>query len=259
MNDNDKDFIVFKDVHKSFGPLKVLQGLNFSVRKGETLVIIGQSGTGKSVTLRCLLGLLHPEKGEVLFQGKNIPDMNEVELVELRGHFGMLFQMAALFDSLNVGENVGFGLEAKGGYTPEEIAKKVSETLGAVGLFGIEAKMPAELSGGMKKRVGLARAVAMGPEVILYDEPTTGLDPITADAINNLILSTQEKYNVTSIVVTHDMTSAYKVADRIIMFHEGVVVGEGTPEEIKNSTNPMIKQFINGTAEGPIETIKLPE
>ncbi|MBN1257927.1 MAG: ABC transporter ATP-binding protein [Planctomycetes bacterium] len=255
MANNDDNFIVFEDVYKSFGALNVLCGLNFTVRRGETLVIIGQSGTGKSVTLRCLLGLLRPDRGRVLFEGDNVGDMDEVQLVELRSHFGMLFQMAALFDSLTVGENVAFGVEARKGKKPEEIKRIVSDTLRAVGLPGIEDKMPAELSGGMKKRVGLARAVAPGPEVILYDEPTTGLDPIMADAINNLILRTQELYNVTSIVVTHDLTSAYKVGDRIIMLHQGQVVGDGTPEEIQQSSDPMIQQFIHGSAEGPIKAI----
>ncbi|MHC4872590.1 MAG: ABC transporter ATP-binding protein [Planctomycetota bacterium] len=253
--END-DFIRFEDIHKQFGKLKVLNGLNFSVKKGETLVIIGQSGTGKSVTLRCLLGLLRPDKGKVIFQGRNIPEMNEVELVELRSHFGMLFQMAALFDSMTVGENVAFAIEARGGKTPQEIREIVTRTLRAVGLPDIENKMPAELSGGMKKRVGLARAVASGPEVILYDEPTTGLDPIMADAINNLIILTQQNMKATSIVVTHDMTSAYKVGDRIIMLHKGEVVGEGTPDEIRSSNDPMIQQFINGRAEGPIAAAK---
>lgn len=252
----EEDFIRFEDVHKQFGQLKVLNGLNFSVKKGETLVVIGQSGTGKSVTLRCLLGLIKPDKGRVIFQGKNIPEMNEVELVELRSHFGMLFQMAALFDSMTVGENVAFAIEARGGKSPQEIKEIVLNTLRAVGLPNVENKMPAELSGGMKKRVGLARAVASGPEVILYDEPTTGLDPIMADAIDNLIISTQQKMKATSIVVTHDMTSAYKVGDRMIMLHEGKVVGEGTPEEIKNSSDPMIQQFINGSADGPIAAVK---
>lgn len=252
----EPDFIRFENVHKSFGSLTVLNGLNFSVKNGETLVIIGQSGTGKSVTLKCLLGLLKPDKGRVLFKGGNIPEMDEVELVELRSHFGMLFQMAALFDSMTVGENVAFGIEARGDKEPGEIKTIVTETLRAVGLPGIESKMPADLSGGMKKRVGLARAVASGPEVILYDEPTTGLDPIMADAINNLIISTQRNMKATSIVVTHDMTSAYKIGDRIIMLHKGKVVGDGTPDEIRNSSDEMIQQFINGRAEGPIEAVK---
>ncbi len=250
---NSHPLISFENVYKTFGNLKVLNGLNFTVNKGETLVIIGQSGTGKSVTLRCLLGLIIPDKGKVLFQGNNIPDMNEQELINLRSNFGMLFQMAALFDSMTVGENVAFPIMAKGEKPLDETNNIVTETLRAVGLTGIEHKMPAELSGGMKKRVGLARAVASNPNVILYDEPTTGLDPITADAINELIISTQKQMKTTSIVVTHDMTSAYKVADRMIMLHQGVVVGSGTPDEIRNSDDPMIQQFINGRADGPIE------
>ena len=249
------DYIVFDDVHKSFGELQVLRGVSFTVRKGETLVIIGQSGTGKSVTLKCLLGLLKPEKGRVLFQERNVPEMDEIELVDHLAHFGMLFQMAALFDSLSVGENVSFGLVRAGRHSEKEIREIVDRTLRAVGLPRIVTKMPAELSGGMKKRVGLARAVAMGPDVILYDEPTTGLDPIMADAINDLIINTQKRYEATSIAVTHDMTSAYKIADRIIMLHEGKVVGSGTPDEIRNTDDAMIQQFINGNAEGPIKAV----
>ncbi|MFH0910012.1 MAG: ABC transporter ATP-binding protein [Planctomycetota bacterium] len=253
---NKNGFIVFDEVYKRFGPVRVLDGLSFEVRRGESLVLIGQSGTGKSVTLRCLLGLLLPDRGRILFEGKNVPDMDEVELVELRGHFGMLFQGSALFDSLTVGENVAFGLEARGRKSPEEIVAIVASTLRSVGLPGIEDKMPAELSGGMKKRVALARAVAMEPDVILYDEPTTGIDPIMADAINDLILSLQKQYNVTSLIVTHDMTSAYKIADRIVMLHEGRIVGEGTPEEVRNTTDPLLRQFIRGEARGPIAAIK---
>jgi len=252
---NEDGFIVFEDVHKSFGSLHVLGGLSFEVRRGETLTIIGQSGTGKSVTLRCLLGLLTPDEGRVLYEGRCVAEMDEQELVELRSHFGMLFQGSALFDSLNVGDNVAFGLRARGGKDEEETRDVVERTLRAVGLPGIQEKMPAELSGGMKKRVALARAVAMEPDVLLYDEPTTGLDPIMADAINNLILSMQRAYQVTSIAVTHDLTSAYKISDRMIMLHEGRVVGEGTPDEIRNTTDPMMRQFIEGKAEGPIKAV----
>lgn len=250
----DEPLIVFEDVHKAFGAKRVLCGLDLTVHRGETLVIIGQSGTGKSVTLKCMLGLLRPDRGRVLFAGRNVLDMDAGALVELRRHFGMVFQMAALFDSLTVGENVAFGLEAQGKKDPVEVRRVVAETLRAVGLTGLEGMDPAELSGGMKKRVGLARAVAMGPEILLYDEPTTGLDPITADAINELILHTQRTYQVTSVVVTHDMQSAYKVADRIVMLHEGRVEGEGTPEAIQNHSSGLIQQFINGRADGPITT-----
>jgi phospholipid/cholesterol/gamma-HCH transport system ATP-binding protein len=255
MSDADPGFIVFEDVHKAFGSNKVLDGLSFTVRRGETLVVIGQSGTGKSVTLKCLLGLLRPDSGRILFEGDDVCTMDEVELVELRKHFGMLFQMAALFDSLTVGENVGFGLEAQKEKSPQQIREIVAKTLRSVGLPGIEEKMPAELSGGMKKRVGLARAVAIQPEVILYDEPTTGLDPIMADAINDLIINTQRNYAATSIAVTHDMASAYKIGDRIIMLHKGRVVCDGTPDEIQNSDDPMVQQFISGRAEGPIKAV----
>lgn len=251
-----QEYIRFEGVHKRFGTNHVLRGLNLSVRKGETLAIIGQSGTGKSVTLRLMLALMSPDDGDIHFLGKSVLTMNESEINDLRKHFGMVFQMSALFDSLTVGENVAFGIEGKDAMPPDELRERVEKTLRSVGLSNVYDKMPAELSGGMRKRVGVARAVAMEPEILLYDEPTTGLDPITSDAINDLILNMQKEYNVTGVVVTHDMKSAYKVADRIVMLHQGQVVGEGTAAEIQNSSNPMIQQFIDGRADGPIAAIQ---
>jgi len=253
-----KDIIVeLKDIHKSLGGKKVLEGLNLKIKRGETLVIIGRSGIGKSVLLKHIAGLMKPDKGEVIIDGVDITQLNEKELTEVQKKIGMVFQGAALFDSLTVEENVGFFLFRyklkELGY--DKIRKIVREKLRLVGLSGVENMLPSELSGGMKKRVGLARAIANDPEIILYDEPTTGLDPILADAINNLIVKTQKALNVTSVVVTHDMVSAYKVADRIAMINNGKIIFEGRPDEVKNSDNPYLQQFIEGRSEGPIKVI----
>lgn len=244
--------IELRNVFKSFGSKHVLRGVNFEIREGETLVIIGSSGGGKSVMLKLITGLLEPDSGEILYDGKKISDMTSEEHEAHQMKFGMLFQSAALFDSLNVLENVGFVLQEHRGMKLSEIRPIVRDKLQMVGLEGIEHQMPASLSGGMKKRVGLARAICYDPKVILYDEPTTGLDPINSDVINDLIISMQEKLNVTSIVVTHDMTSAYKVADRIAMLYRGEIIGSGTPDEIQNTKNPVIRQFVTGSAHGPI-------
>lgn len=244
--------IEIKDVYKSFGTNEVLRGVNFVINEGETLVVIGSSGGGKSVLLKLITGLLEPDKGEILYDGKTLKEMTAEEAEAHQMKFGMLFQSAALFDSLNVLENVGFVLEEHRGMKPAEIRLIVRDKLRMVGLEGIEHQLPASLSGGMKKRVGLARAICYDPQVILYDEPTTGLDPINSDVINELIISMQEKLHVTSVVVTHDMTSAYKVADRIAMLYRGQIIGSGTPEEIQKTTNPVIRQFVTGSAHGPI-------
>lgn len=240
------------DVHKSFGPNKVLQGVNLEIGRGETMVIIGQSGSGKSVLLKHLMGILKPDKGEIWIDGLEITRLGDEEILRITRKFGMLFQAAALFDSMTVGENVAFGLERHTDHTPEEIGRIVAESLERVGLRGIEGLMPYELSGGMKKRVGLARAIAYRPEIILYDEPSTGLDPIRADAINDLIIQTKQDLCATSVVITHDMTSSYKVADRIAMLYEGRIIETGTPFEIQASNNPVVRQFIHGQAHGPI-------
>ncbi len=240
------------DVHKNFAELEVLKGVNLNVKRGETIVIIGRSGCGKSVLLKHLIGILTPDSGKLLFNGVNISQMKENELMEHRKKFGMLFQAAALFDSLSVKENVAFALREHMDLSEEEIDRITSEKLSLVGLYSVEKKKPAELSGGMRKRVGLARAFAMDPAIILYDEPTTGLDPITSDVINELIVKIKKELNVTSFAVTHDMKSAYKIADRIAMLYDGKIIESGTPEEIQNTSNPIVRQFITGSSKGPI-------
>jgi len=239
-------------LHKSFGSLQVLRGVDLSVEKGESMTVIGGSGSGKSVILKHIIGLLFPDRGRVIIEGQVLNDLDEFGLNEMRKKFGMLFQMAALFDSLTVAENVGFGLKQHTKLSDKEIRKIVTEKLALVGLKDVEDKMPSELSGGMKKRVGLARAIAMDAEIILYDEPTTGLDPITADSINDLILDLRKKLGVTSVSITHDMQSAYKISDRIAMLYKGEIQEIGTPEQIKDTTNPIVRQFITGSAVGPI-------
>ena len=246
--------IRFVDVHKSFGENHVLRGLDLEVKKGETLVIIGQSGSGKSVLLKHMIGLLQPDKGQIYIDGINVSGLpDEKELYAVRRKFAMLFQGAALFDSMTVAQNVSFGLERYTPFPPEKIKKIVTECLDRVGLRKVENLMPFELSGGMKKRVGLARAIAYNPEIILYDEPSTGIDQIRANAINALINRLKEELNVTSVVITHDMNSTFKVADRIAMLYKGTIIETGTPEEIKQSKNQIVQQFIHGLAEGPLE------
>jgi len=237
---------------KSFGTHKVLDNLNLTIKKGETTVVIGRSGCGKSVLLKHIIGLLKPDSGQVFIEGKDIAKMNAREINNVRSKFGMLFQGAALFDSLSVWENVGFSMLEHTDKSKDEIMERVRECLALVGLEGVEELKPAELSGGMKKRVGLARAISMEPEIILYDEPTTGVDPIMGDAINTLIMELHDKLKVTSIAVTHDMISAYKIADKIAMLYGGKIIAVGTPDEIKNSKDPVVKQFVHGEAEGPI-------
>lgn len=246
------EFICIRDLHKSFGDLQVLRGVDLDISRGESLVVIGSSGTGKSVLIKHIIGLLHPDRGEVTVDGKSIPDLGREGLARMRTRMGMLFQYAALFDSMSVGDNIAFPLRQHTDWGAQKIRERVHEVLGWVGLEGLESKSPAELSGGMKKRVGLARAIALGPEIILYDEPTTGLDPILADQINELILDLAERLNVTSVTITHDMVSAYKIADRIAMLYQGRIEQVGTPEAIRESANGVVQQFINGRAEGPI-------
>jgi phospholipid/cholesterol/gamma-HCH transport system ATP-binding protein len=241
-----------RDVWKSFDDKRVLRGVNLTVEPGETVVIIGQSGTGKSVLLKHIVGLLHPDRGAVLVDGQNVGKMPRKKLFELRMRFGMVFQGAALFDSLSVLENVGLGIREHTGKTDEEITAICEEKLNMVGLESAGNKVPAELSGGMKKRVGFARAIAMNPQCVLYDEPTTGLDPIMSDVINNLIIKLSSELKITSVVVTHDLASAYKVGHRIAMLHDGAVIFQGTPDEIRETNHPLVRQFIEGRAEGPI-------
>ncbi len=247
--------IAVRDIVKRFGNLTVHDGVNLDIYEGETMVIIGGSGTGKSVLLKEMCGLLTPDSGSVKIDGIEIVHRDEKDMGDIRKKFGVLFQGAALFDSLNVYENIGFALRRLTKKTTEEIEAICDKKLAQVGLKGIGEMKPAELSGGMKKRVGLARAIAMDPEIVLYDEPTTGLDPIMADVTNELIIHMADSLNITSIVVTHDMVSAYKVGDRIAMLHEGKIIEVGTPDEIKNTDNPYVQQFIQGKAEGPIKVL----
>ena len=244
--------IRFSGLHKSFGPKRVLDGLDLEIRTGETMAVIGQSGSGKSVLLKLLIGILHPDAGAIEIDGTDVAPLRGDARQAVTRKFGMLFQGAALFDSMTVAQNVAFGLKRYARLTPAATAARVTDCLEKVGLRGIEGLMPHELSGGMRKRVGLARAIAYRPEIILYDEPSTGIDPIRADAINELILLLQKEMNVTSVVITHDMVSAAKVADRIAMLYEGRIVACGTPAEIDRLPNAVVQQFIHGRAEGPI-------
>jgi phospholipid/cholesterol/gamma-HCH transport system ATP-binding protein len=241
-----------RDVWKSFGRKSVLRGLNLTIEPGETVVVIGQSGSGKSVLLKHIVGLIYPDRGAILIDGIDITKLNRKKLFELRMGFGMVFQGAALFDSYTVEENVGLAMREHTELSDDEVNRIAEEKLRMVGLDGVGDKHPAELSGGMKKRVGFARAIAMEPKCVLYDEPTTGLDPINADVINNLIVKLSNELHITSIVVTHDLASAYKVGDRIVMLHDGKVLFEGTPEQVKSTSNAIVRQFIEGRAEGPI-------
>ncbi|HHT9111306.1 MAG TPA: ABC transporter ATP-binding protein [Candidatus Brocadiaceae bacterium] len=238
--------IEFKDVHKSFNGVVVHNGINLSVREGEIISLLGGSGSGKSVLIKELIGLIQPDKGEIVVLDHAITGMNENALIKLRGHVGMLFQGAALFDSLTVFENIAYPFREHLKLTEKEIRKRVAEKLKLVGLSGIEAKMPAELSGGMKKRVGLARAIATEPEIILYDEPTTGLDPINAQRINELIVELRRKLGITTIVVTHDLHCVKTVSDRIAMLYEGKIVAVGTWQELTKSNIPAVKDFLSG-------------
>lgn len=243
-------------IHKWFGGHHVLRGIDLLIREGETLVIMGQSGCGKSVLLKHIIGVMEPDEGSVAIDGVDLSHLDVTQLHEIRSKIGMLFQGAALFDSLNIQENVGFSLYEHTKMPADEILEIVREKLGMVGLYGIERLLPSELSGGMQKRVGLARAICSDPKIILYDEPTTGLDPINADIINDLILRMQKRLKVTSIVVTHDMKSAFKVGNRIAMLYQGRIIAVGTPDEIKASSDPIVHQFITGSAEGPITAEK---
>lgn len=245
--------IQIENLHKSFGDLSVLSGIDLHINKGESVVVIGQSGCGKSVLLKHIVALLRPDSGNVIVDGQQLFDLSQKQLMKYRRKVGVLFQFGALFDSMTVGENVGFSLRESAKMKWPDIRPIVAEKLKLVGLSGIEDKMPSEISGGMKKRVALARAIATEPDILLYDEPTTGLDPITADMINELIVDVNKKLGVTSIAVTHDMASAYKIAHRIIMLHGGNIVWDGSPEEIKQTDNATVQQFISGSSIGPIQ------
>ncbi|MBN1653705.1 MAG: ABC transporter ATP-binding protein [Deltaproteobacteria bacterium] len=240
--------VQFRNVTKAFGPKVVFSGLNLDIHQGESLTIIGGSGSGKSVMLKLLIGLLKCDSGTITFDGEDVTDKSENDLVKIRQRIGMLFQGAALFDSLNVRENLAYGLREHYKLSEAEISIRVNESLQYVGLPGIEAMSPSDLSGGMKKRVGLARAITVRPEVLLYDEPTTGLDPINTTRINRLILHLKKKLKVTSVVVTHDLQSAFMISDRIAMIAGGRVVFDGTPEEIQKSVDPLVRDFVRGEA-----------
>ncbi|HAM40961.1 MAG TPA: ABC transporter ATP-binding protein [Candidatus Omnitrophica bacterium] len=245
--------IEIRDLTKTFEEHLVLNGVNLTINKGETMVIIGRSGCGKSVLLKHLIGLMKPDRGEVRIDGLDVTGLSGAELDAVRLKMGMLFQGAALFDSMTVEDNVGFALREHARMEQPAIAQRVTECLSLVGLSGVGDLRPSELSGGMRKRVGLARAIANNPELILYDEPTTGIDPIMGDIINDLIIALRDRLKMTSVVVTHDMRSAYKVADRMAMLYNGTIIEVGTPEQIRQSSNPVVQQFIKGEAAGPIQ------
>ena len=241
--------IEVRDLKKSFGANLVLDGVSFGIEKGESVVIIGRSGGGKSVLVKHLIGLLQPDAGRVLIGGEDITAMNERDLIRVRQRFGMLFQGAALFDSLTVAENVAFAFRRERKLTPAEIARKVAEALDMVDLPGTENKKPSELSGGMRKRVGLARAIIYEPEIVLYDEPTTGLDPVVSDSIDQLMLRVRDRLQVTTVVVTHDMRSTRRLGQRILMLHNSRIYAAGTPDEIFNSQDPIVRRFVEGVSD----------
>lgn len=244
--------ISIQNVAKRFGPKVVLRDVSLQIERGETHVVIGRSGEGKSVLLKHVCALLPHDSGRIDVEGVEVEMWNRRSVQHVRSRVSMVFQTAALFDSMSVRENVGFYLDERGEKSPEEIDEIVRRLLEEVNMSGTEALLPAELSGGMRKRIGLARALAPEPDIVLYDEPTTGLDPVTTDIINELILQTQRRHGVTSIVVTHDMKSAYKVGDRISMLYLGRIIFTGTPDEVRNTDDPFVRQFIEGLAEGPI-------
>ena len=241
--------IEVRDLKKRFETQPVLDGVSFVIEKGESVVIIGRSGGGKSVLLKHLIGLLKPDSGQVCVAGEEITHMNERELIGVRKRFGMLFQGAALFDSMNVEDNVAFALRRLRNVPEDEISRKVAAALEMVDLKGVQKKKPAELSGGMRKRVGLARAIVYEPEIVLYDEPTTGLDPVVSDSIDKLIIRVRDRLQVTTVVVTHDMRSARRVGHRIMMLHNKKIHASGTPDEIFGSQDPVVKQFIDGVSD----------
>jgi phospholipid/cholesterol/gamma-HCH transport system ATP-binding protein len=241
--------IEFRDLHKAFGPKPVLAGLSLKIADAETLVIIGYSGTGKSVALKHIVGLLQPDAGDVIVDGQAVSTLERDDLTKLRQGIGYVFQFAALFDSMTVADNLALGLRRRRGLSDEEIDDRVREALALVDLSGTEQRLPAELSGGMRKRVGIARAIALQPRYILYDEPTTGLDPVTSAVIDRLMVRTREHLGVTGVVVTHDMRSAYTVGDRIAMLYEGRIRQVGTVAEIQETEDPVVRQFIEGRPE----------
>lgn len=240
------------DLHKSFGPKQVLKGLSLDIHRGESVVIVGGSGTGKSVTLKNIIGLMCPDQGHVLVDGEDVCHMKPRELNVMRRRFGMSFQEGALFDSMSVFENVAFPLRRHTQMTEKEIEARVEECLEQVNLFGVSSKRPSELSGGMRRRVGFARAISLAPEILLFDEPTTGLDPVMSDVVADLIIEMDDKLGATAITITHDLKVAFKIADKVAMIHDGRIIEQGPPEEFEKSTNPIVQQFVEGRAEGPL-------
>jgi phospholipid/cholesterol/gamma-HCH transport system ATP-binding protein len=236
-------------IHKAFGSKQILRGLDLEVDEGETVSLVGFSGAGKSVTLKHVAGLLMPDRGTVVVDGKEVPKLSREELYRMRLEMGYVFQFAALFDSMTIGDNVAMGLRQKGGLSEKEIRDQVAESLGRVGLEGFERRLPAELSGGQRKRAGLARAIAYRPKYLLYDEPTSGLDPVTTEVIDRLIMRMKDELGVTSLVITHDMKSAYNISDRIAMLFDGRVVEVGTPDQIRRTANQIVKGFVEGRPE----------
>jgi phospholipid/cholesterol/gamma-HCH transport system ATP-binding protein len=236
-------------IHKAFGPKQILRGLDLDVEEGETVSLVGFSGAGKSVTLKHIAGLLMPDRGTVVVDGKEVPKLSRNDLYKMRLDMGYVFQFAALFDSMTIGDNVAMGLRQKGGMSEKEIQERIAESLGRVGLEGFEKRLPSELSGGQRKRAGLARAIAYRPKYLLYDEPTSGLDPVTTEVIDRLIIRMKEDLGVTSLVITHDMKSAYAISDRIAMLFEGRVVEVGTPDQIRATENRIVRGFVEGRPE----------
>lgn len=252
--------IEIRDVRFAVDDREILKGITLDIMPGEIVCVMGLSGSGKSTLTRCIAGLIRPTGGQILIDGQDITRMSEAELLMVRAKIGVVFQYAALFDSMNVYENIAFGI-LRGPRRRENrklgrkaVIRNVAELLRAVGLPGIEKRMPSELSGGMRRRVGLARALATRPEVVLYDEPTSGLDPVTAASIDHLIMSTRAEQRVTSLVVSHDMGSIYRIADKVVMIYDGVMQAYGTPREILESSDPVVHQFITGDVDGPIQT-----
>ena len=246
------NMISLQHVDKTLGGRKVLDDLSFDVERGEALVIVGGSGVGKSVTLKHIIGLMKPDRGQIIVDGQDINDMKEVELNRFRRKFGMSFQEGALFDSMSVFENIAFPLRRQTKFNEQQISSRVDECLDLVHLDGVASKRPSELSGGMRRRVGFARAISLKPEILLFDEPTTGLDPVISDVIAELIVEMDRTLNTTTVTITHDMKVAFKIADRVAMLYQGRIVEEGTPEEFQQSANPIVQQFIEGRAEGPL-------
>jgi phospholipid/cholesterol/gamma-HCH transport system ATP-binding protein len=245
--------IKVEDLHKSFDGVEVLQGASFEVAKGEILALIGRSGYGKSVLLKHIAGLIRPDRGHVWIDGSDMCCLKGKKLEEIRSHLGFLFQNGALFDSLTVFENVSFPLKEKSKLSDQEIKEKVLSLLDQVGLSGAEAKYPAQISGGMIKRTALARSLIMNPEIMLFDEPTTGLDPIIASAILNLIDSCHKRFGFTGILVTHEIPKVFEIVHKVAMLHNGIILAVGSPQEILSSSNPIVQQFINGLIDGPIQ------